>query len=73
MGTPFGTLSQDVFMNCLSTGVVSNVTGNRNQLFLTDARCIPGSEGGAVWTVHIERYRHKITDTLFFNSIPVSK
>ncbi len=55
VGTPFGSMSRDVFLNCLSTGVVSNVTGNQKELFLTDARCIPGSEGGAVWTIQNDR------------------
>ncbi|CAH1786357.1 unnamed protein product [Owenia fusiformis] len=46
LGTPFGTLSPAVFMNSLSSGVISNVSGVNNALILTDARCIPGTEGG---------------------------
>ena len=49
VGTPFGNLSPPVFLNSLSRGIVCNVTGEDNALILTDARCIPGSEGGAVY------------------------
>ncbi|XP_013404339.1 peroxisomal leader peptide-processing protease [Lingula anatina] len=47
-GTPFGSLSPEVFMNSLSKGIVSNVSRD-GSLVLTDARCIPGSEGGAFY------------------------
>ncbi|ESP02417.1 hypothetical protein LOTGIDRAFT_172074 [Lottia gigantea] len=50
-GTPFGNLSPEVFMNSWSNGIVSNVYGKRNCLLLTDARCVPGTEGGGVYTI----------------------
>jgi len=46
VGTPFGNLSPAVFMNSISKGVLSNTAGD---LLLTDARCIPGTEGGAIY------------------------
>ncbi|KAK6191845.1 hypothetical protein SNE40_003434 [Patella caerulea] len=48
-GTPFGNLSADVFINSWSSGIVSNVYGKDNCLILTDARSIPGTEGGPVY------------------------
>ncbi|XP_050410799.1 peroxisomal leader peptide-processing protease isoform X2 [Patella vulgata] len=47
--TPFGNLSADVFINSWSSGIVSNVYGKDNCLILTDARMIPGTEGGPVY------------------------
>ncbi|KAL3841336.1 hypothetical protein ACJMK2_019497 [Sinanodonta woodiana] len=47
--TPFGTLNPEIFLNSRSRGIVSNVVGERNVLILTDARGIPGSEGGALF------------------------
>ena len=35
-------------MNSISEGIVSKMSGANNELILTDARCLPGSEGGAV-------------------------
>lgn len=49
VSTPFGNLSPEVFMNSVSSGIVSNLAGEREMLILTDARCIPGSEGGAIF------------------------
>nr|XP_036854866.1 peroxisomal leader peptide-processing protease isoform X1 [Manis javanica] len=45
-GSPFGTFCPDIFLNTLSRGVLSNATG---PLLLTDARCLPGTEGGGVF------------------------
>lgn len=50
VGTPFGVQNADVFFNSHSRGIVSNVAGKHNCLILTDARCIPGCEGAAVYT-----------------------
>ncbi|XP_033642735.1 peroxisomal leader peptide-processing protease-like [Asterias rubens] len=47
--TPFGATCPSVFLNSLSMGVVSNVAGPRHQLIMTDARCIPGAEGGGMY------------------------
>ncbi|XP_054428648.1 peroxisomal leader peptide-processing protease isoform X2 [Pteronotus mesoamericanus] len=47
-GSPFGSFCPDIFLNTLSHGVLSNAAG---PLLLTDARCLPGSEGGGVFTV----------------------
>ena len=49
VGTPFGSLSPAVFMNSVSDGVLSNVVGNQGEMLLTDARAIPGTEGGAIY------------------------
>ena len=52
IGTPFGTLSPSVFLNSVSQGVISNMVLNSDNslaLILTDARCIPGCEGGALF------------------------
>lgn len=48
-GSPFGSFCPDLFMNTLSKGVVSNAAGHENALILTDARCLPGTEGGGVF------------------------
>ncbi|KAJ8418216.1 hypothetical protein AAFF_G00139250 [Aldrovandia affinis] len=36
-------------MGTLSKGIVSNLAGDDNALILTDARCLPGTEGGGVF------------------------
>uniref|UniRef100_A0A9J7ZJ35 Peroxisomal leader peptide-processing protease n=1 Tax=Cyprinus carpio carpio TaxID=630221 RepID=A0A9J7ZJ35_CYPCA len=38
-----------LFMNTISKGIVSNLAGDENALILTDARCLPGTEGGGVF------------------------
>ncbi|NXN71681.1 TYSD1 protease, partial [Himantopus himantopus] len=48
-GSPFGALCPDLFLNTLSRGVVSNLAGEDNVLVLTDARCLPGTEGGGAF------------------------
>uniref|UniRef100_A0A8C2Q1F5 Peroxisomal leader peptide-processing protease n=1 Tax=Cyprinus carpio TaxID=7962 RepID=A0A8C2Q1F5_CYPCA len=48
-GSPFGGLCPDLFMNTISKGIVSNLAGGENALILTDARCLPGTEGGGVF------------------------
>ncbi|XP_054989611.1 peroxisomal leader peptide-processing protease [Sorex araneus] len=45
-GSPFGAFCPDLFLNTLSRGVLSNAAG---PLLLTDARCLPGTEGGGVF------------------------
>lgn len=55
VGTPFGSLSPAVFLNSVSKGVLSNVAGAQYDLLLTDARCIPGTEGGAIYP---QSWRH---------------
>lgn len=47
--TPFGSVSPDVFFNSRSQGIISNLSGKNGILILTDARCIPGAEGGALY------------------------
>ena len=51
ISTPFGGLNPHVFFNSYSKGVISNVHGPNGCWILTDARCIPGSEGGPLFTV----------------------
>ncbi|KAJ8356509.1 hypothetical protein SKAU_G00193030 [Synaphobranchus kaupii] len=48
-GSPFGTFCPDLFMSTLSKGIVSNLAGEHNALILTDARCLPGTEGGGLF------------------------
>lgn len=50
-GSPFGSLCLDLFISTLSRGIVSNLTGEDNAVILTDARCLPGTEGGGVFVV----------------------
>ncbi|XP_033752155.1 LOW QUALITY PROTEIN: peroxisomal leader peptide-processing protease-like [Pecten maximus] len=47
--TPFGSVSPEIFFNSRSQGIISNLAGKNNILILTDARCIPGAEGGALY------------------------
>ncbi|XP_030628695.1 peroxisomal leader peptide-processing protease [Chanos chanos] len=48
-GSPFGSFCPDLFMSTLSKGIVSNLAGEENALILTDARCLPGTEGGGLF------------------------
>ena len=48
-GTPFGCECPAVFYNSVSKGIVSNIIGVNNELVITDARCIPGCEGCAMY------------------------
>ncbi|KAM4702854.1 peroxisomal leader peptide-processing protease [Rhinophrynus dorsalis] len=50
-GSPFGSFYPDIFLNTVSKGVLSNMAGNRNVVLLTDARCLPGSEGGGIFAI----------------------
>ncbi|XP_030234772.1 peroxisomal leader peptide-processing protease [Gadus morhua] len=50
-GSPFGSLCPDLFTNTLSTGIVSNLCGEDNAVILTDARCLPGTEGGGLFVM----------------------
>ena len=52
--TPFGATCPSVFLNSISKGIISNVSGSRHQLIMTDARCIPGSEGGGMYVTQAE-------------------
>ena len=57
ISTPFGGLNPHVFFNSYSKGVISNISGPSNCWIVTDARCIPGSEGGPLFTVHQNKER----------------
>nr|XP_019943426.1 PREDICTED: peroxisomal leader peptide-processing protease [Paralichthys olivaceus] len=50
-GSPFGSLCVDLFLSTLSRGIVSNLAGEDNAVILTDARCLPGTEGGGLFSV----------------------
>ncbi|KAH9489221.1 Peroxisomal leader peptide-processing protease [Bulinus truncatus] len=50
IATPFGSQNPSVFFNTYSHGVISNVHGAYDCWIITDARCIPGSEGGPLFT-----------------------
>ena len=47
MSFPFGSDHTKVFQGCCSKGIVSNLIDNA--LIVTDARCLPGSEGGLIY------------------------
>ncbi|KAK3104045.1 hypothetical protein FSP39_023969 [Pinctada imbricata] len=49
VGTPFGCINPGVFLNSMSRGIISNTAGKDKVLILTDARCVPGTEGGAMY------------------------
>lgn len=53
--SPFGSLSPSVFLNSLSKGIISNVSGHNGDIYLTDARCMMGGEGAPVYTVANEK------------------
>ncbi|GFO26831.1 peroxisomal leader peptide-processing protease-like [Plakobranchus ocellatus] len=57
ISTPFGGLNPHVFFNSYSRGVISNVSGRKGCWILTDARCIPGSEGGPLFTIQLDGTR----------------
>ncbi|KAG9485132.1 hypothetical protein GDO78_008305 [Eleutherodactylus coqui] len=48
-GSPFGSFYTDIFLNTITKGVLSNTAGDRNVVLLTDARCLPGCEGGGIF------------------------
>ncbi|XP_029376982.1 peroxisomal leader peptide-processing protease [Echeneis naucrates] len=50
-GSPFGSLCLDLFISTLSKGIISNLAGKDNAVILTDARCLPGTEGGGLFVV----------------------
>lgn len=50
-GSPFGSLCLDLFISTLSRGIISNLAGEDNAIILTDARCLPGTEGGGLFAV----------------------
>ncbi|XP_069741644.1 peroxisomal leader peptide-processing protease [Narcine bancroftii] len=54
--SPFASFCSEIFMNSLSKGIVSNLAGERNAMILTDARCLPGTEGGGVYIRSRDRY-----------------
>lgn len=54
-GSPFGSVCPDLFMSTLSQGIVSNLYGEDNVVILTDARCLPGTEGGGLF---VKEERH---------------
>ena len=49
VGTPFGCECPPVFYNSVSKGIVSNIIGANDEVIITDARCIPGCEGCAMY------------------------
>eukprot|EP00939_MAST-03C_sp_MAST-3C-sp1_P004782 g4782.t1 len=48
VSSPFGTLSPAVLQNSVTSGILCNVVG-RHGLYLIDARCLGGAEGGGVF------------------------
>lgn len=64
-GSPFGSLCLDLFISTISRGIVSNLAGEDNAVILTDARCLPGTEGGGLFVM-------KGADRLHFIGLIVS-
>lgn len=52
VGTPFGCECPSVFYNSVSKGIVSNVLDRQSEVIITDARCVPGCEGCALYTLN---------------------
>ncbi|XP_038711913.1 glyoxysomal processing protease, glyoxysomal isoform X2 [Tripterygium wilfordii] len=55
LGSPFGVLSPAHFFNSISVGSIANCypTGSFNRsLLMADIRCLPGMEGGPVFSKH---------------------
>lgn len=50
-GSPFGSLCLDLFISTISRGIISNFAGEDNAVILTDARCLPGTEGGGLFVM----------------------
>ncbi|XP_051935975.1 peroxisomal leader peptide-processing protease isoform X1 [Hippocampus zosterae] len=50
-GSPFGSLCSDLFNGTVSKGIISNLAGEDNAIIFTDARCLPGAEGGGLYTM----------------------
>ncbi|MEQ2190703.1 hypothetical protein XENOCAPTIV_006576 [Xenoophorus captivus] len=59
-GSPFGSLCLDLFLSTLSRGIISNLAGEDNAVILTDARCLPGTEGGGLFVVEAPDNVHLI-------------
>ncbi|KAK6973943.1 peroxisomal leader peptide-processing protease-like isoform X2 [Biomphalaria glabrata] len=55
VATPFGSQNPSVFFNSYSRGIISNVQGC---WIVTDARCIPGSEGGPLFIMKQDGSRY---------------
>jgi len=50
ISSPFGLLAPYIFQNSITSGIVSNTLGvSAHHIMLTDARMLPGSEGGGVF------------------------
>ena len=49
--SPFGSASPSIFLNSLSHGIICNTSPKGEEVMLTDARCITGSEGAPVFRV----------------------
>lgn len=65
ISTPFGGLNPEVFLNARSSGIISNFAGKGKILLMTDARCVPGSEGGLLLERSSTRYdKHCIKEQL---------
>ncbi|XP_062926650.1 peroxisomal leader peptide-processing protease [Mobula hypostoma] len=54
--SPFASFCNEIFMNTFSKGIVSNLAGERNAMILTDARCLPGTEGGGTYIISQDLY-----------------
>lgn len=57
INTPFGSSYPKVFLNSISIGCLSNVYGHEGEVFMTDARCVIGCEGGMVTVKDRRDYR----------------
>jgi S1-C subfamily serine protease len=50
VASPYGVLAPHLFCNSLAQGIIANHCSDT--VFIVDARCMPGSEGGAVFDRH---------------------
>ncbi|ESO05811.1 hypothetical protein HELRODRAFT_159887 [Helobdella robusta] len=70
VSTPFANLSPKMFMNSMSSGIISNVVGDDGEVFLIDGRCAPGCQGGTVYRYRPDCYDH-VGDLIGLVLIPI--
>ena len=64
ISSPFGIFCPDVFLNAMAAGVVSVLSPSQG-LFISDARCIPGSGGGAFVNVDACERRKEVRQSAY--------
>jgi S1-C subfamily serine protease len=72
VSSPFGVLSRDTFQNSVTKGIVSNIITTRDEsqlAILTDARMLPGSEGGGLFQAGTGECIAVITIIIVINNV----